>query len=284
MSKPSIKKKIFQSTIALFLSVMSLAVTAAYGDTDKRAIRFGSVAMDIPAVMHKRLTPLTRYLSNALQRPVILKLAPNMPAAIDDVGSAAVELAYLTPVAYLRSHEKGDTQLIVKTVTNYKSSFKLMIVVREDSPIRSVEQLAGKRFAFGDRAALLQRAVVVGAGMPLEKFGDYKFIGHYDNIVRGVLHGDYDAGILKDTMAYKWRGKGIRILYSSPNLPPYNIAASKHVDAALLAKLKKLFLDLKETNPDHLPVIKALDKRYNGFEATSDKEYDVVRKLIKPFK
>ena len=119
--------------------------------------------------------------------------------------------------------------------------------------------------------------------MPLDQLGDYEFIGHYDNIVRAVLNKDFDAGILKDTMAYKWEGKGIRILYKSPELPPYNIAASKNVSEDMLRKLQKAFLDLDSKNPEHAPIIKALDKKYNGFAPTNDAEYDVVRKLIQPF-
>ena len=129
----------------------------------------------------------------------------------------------------------------------------------------------------------MQRAAVVGAGMPLDKLGEYKFIGHYDNIVRAVMHGEYDAGILKDTMAYKWKGRGIRIIYASEDLPPYNIAASAKVSNTLLARLKSAFLNLDPKNPKHMMIIKTLDKNYDGFAATSDKEYDVVRKLIAPF-
>jgi phosphonate transport system substrate-binding protein len=263
-----------------FLLLSAGQVTAKTGNEE---IRFGSVAMDIPAIMQKRLLPLTKYLSNELGQPVVLKLSPNMPTAINEVASGAVELSYLTPVAYIRSHQKGETQLVAKTVTNNKASFQLMIVVREDSPIKTVADLEGKTFAFGDKAALLQRAVVVGADMPLEKLGRYEFIGHYDNIVRAVLNHDFDAGILKDTMAYKWEGKGIRILYRSPELPPYNITASKKVSKEMLGKLQKAFLNLDPGNPEHAPIIKALDKKYDGFAPTSDAEYDVVRKLIQPF-
>ena len=267
---------------ALLLSVSFLS--NSFAAKSKEELQFGSVAMDIPAVMHKRLTPLIKYLSKELNRPVTLILSPDMGAAIDNTVKGNVDLAYLTPVAYLRAHDRGNARLIVKTVTNGKASFKLMIVVRENSPIRTVDQLAGKSFAFGDKKALLQRAAVVGAGMPLEKLGEYKFIGHYDNIVRAVMNGDFDAGILKDTMAYKWQGKGIRILYSTPDLPPYNIAASKNVDDETLSQLQKAFLKLNGKDPAHMAVIKALDKKYDGFARTSDAEYDVVRKLIEPFK
>ncbi|WP_455201471.1 PhnD/SsuA/transferrin family substrate-binding protein [Kaarinaea lacus] len=274
----------FHPGLVILVSCFALLfVNNVAAKTDKKEIRFGSVAMDIPAVMQKRLLPLTKYLSDSLGKPVVLKLSPNMPAAITEISKGSVELSYLTPVAYIRSHQKGDTQLIAKTVTKNKASFQLMIVVRDDSPIKTVADLEGKAFAFGDKAALLQRAVVVGAEMPLDKLGRYEFIGHYDNIVRAVLNRDFDAGILKDTMAYKWEGKGIRILYASPDLPPYNIAASKNISKPMLKKLQKAFLDLDTNNPDHFPVIKALDKKYNGFAPTSDAEYDIVRKLIEPF-
>jgi len=267
----------------LTLAFAGTVVSGAYANIDEQTISLGSVAMDTPAVMHKRLLPLTEYLSKALNREVKLKLSPNMPTAIKEVANGEVDLAYLTPVAYIRSHDMGQTQLLVKTITQNKGSFKLMIVVREDSQIKSINDLIGKRFAFGDKAALLQRAAVVGADMPLEKLGNYAFLGHYDNIIRAVLHGEFDAGIVKDTMAYKWQGKGIRILYSSPDLPPYNIAASGKLSSELVQKLKRAFLDLDPNNPSHKPIIKALDKQYDGFADTNDDEYDVVRKLVKPF-
>jgi phosphonate transport system substrate-binding protein len=269
--------------LALWAVPVGMCVAQSTQPERTAELRFGSVAMDIPAEMYRRLTPLTRYLSDTLGRPVILKLSPNMAAAIDDVSRGEVEIAYLTPVAYIDSHARGGTRVMVKTVTHGRSSFRLMIVVRENSPIRRVEDLKGKSFAFGDKAALLQRAVVVGAGMPLEKLREYQFLGHYDNIARGVYSGDFDAGILKDTTAFKWQGRGLRILYSSPELPPYNIAVSTKVDAKLFAQLQRAFLSLDINNPEHRRVIQALDKDYDGFAPTSDEEYSVVRKLIAPF-
>ncbi|HEC17998.1 MAG TPA: phosphate/phosphite/phosphonate ABC transporter substrate-binding protein [Gammaproteobacteria bacterium] len=264
-------------TTALFILPASASASAG------NELLFGSVAMDIPAVMHKRLKPLTHYLSKKLGRPVSLKLSPNMGAAIKEVAENHVDLAYLTPVAYIKAHAKGGAKIIAKTVTKGKASFQLMIVVKEDSPYKTVADLKGKTFAFGDKRALLQRAAVVGAGIKMEDFADYKFIGHYDNIARAVLNGDFDAGILKDTMAFAWQGKGLRILAESPPLPPYNIAASGKTDDDTLAKLKDAFLSLDKNNPEHLKIIKAIDKKYDGFAPTSDAEYDVVRKLIKPF-
>ncbi len=244
----------------------------------------GSVAMDIPSAMYQRLKPLADYLTGELGRPVQLRLSADLSRASNEVAAGAVDIAYLTPVAYIKAQRTGQARVLVKCVTAGHSSLRLMIATRANSPIRSVADLAGKSFAFGDPAAILQRAVVVNAGMPLEKLGSYKFLGHYDNIARGIVSGEFDAGILKDTTAAQWAKKGeLRIIHTSPELPPYNLAISKRVDDQLAAQIQKALLALKLENPAHRRVIHALDPRYTGFAATGDAEYDVVKALIRPF-
>lgn len=257
--------------------------TAVAAEEARRDVVFGSVAMDIPAVMQVRLKPLTEYLGKELGRPVTLKLSPNLTAAARDLAQGNTDLAYLTPVALLRAREEGGARVLVKTVTKGQGSFKLMIVTRYDSPIRSVANLAGKQFAFGDPSAVLQQAVVAGAGIPLESLGSVKFIGHYDNIARGVSVGDFDAGILKDTTAYQWEKKGLRIVYESPDLPPYCIAVRRGMDEGLTRAIREALLRLNHADPAHQRVIKTLDDSYSGFLPATEAEYDVVERLIRPF-
>ncbi|HEY5603082.1 MAG TPA: hypothetical protein VIM41_08250, partial [Gammaproteobacteria bacterium] len=61
----------YSSIVALcwLLLLFSHSVAAS---TNSDELRFGSVAMDIPAIMQKRLLPLTKYLSNILGQPVVL--------------------------------------------------------------------------------------------------------------------------------------------------------------------------------------------------------------------
>lgn len=269
------------SIVLVLLSSLLLPVGSACAKGDE--IVFGSVAMDIPAVMHKRLQPLVRYLSETLHRPVRLQLSPDMKTAIKEAAQGTVDLTYLTPVAYIKARESGDVQLVAKTVTSGRGYFRLMIVVKETSPVQKVEQLKGKRFAFGDPSALLQRAVVAGAGLSISDFDDVRYLGHYDNIVRAVINQDFDAGILKDTMAYKWQGKGIRIIYASPELPPYSIVACGKMPPDLLASIRQAFLQLNSESPAYYNIIKSLDRNYDGFMIANDREYDLVRKMIAPY-
>lgn len=263
------------------LAGIILSLTTALAAAEE--LRLGSVASEIPSQMHKHLQPLTQYLSQELQQPVTLHLSADMAAAIRDVAEQHVDISYLTPVAYLKAKAQGNVRLVVKTLTAGKGSFQLMIAVKEQSGIQTVKDLPGKSFAFGDPAAILQKAVVVGAGIRLEQLGEIKYLGHYDNIARGVHSGDFDAGILKDTDALKWQAKGLRVIHASAPMPPYNIVIRNGLSDEQYQKIKAAFLKLDINNPQHRAVITTLDNDYTGFADTSDSEYDVIRKLIAPF-
>jgi len=265
------------------LALLALLTFPAMAEERNKDLSLGTVAMDIPAVMYQRLRPLADYLGAELGQPVKLRPSSDLTKAVDEISAGQVDIAYLTPIAYVKAHESGNVQIVAKTITKGRKSFKLMLVVRHDSPIHQVSDLAGKRFALGDEAALVQRAVVVNAGMPLEKLGSYRFLGHYDNIARGVVNGDFDAGILKDTSAYSWEKKGLRIIYASPELPPYNIVVRKTLPSAQARAIQGALLRLSLENPSHRGIIKALDPSYDGFAATRDAEYDIIRTLVKPF-
>lgn len=243
-------------------------------------ISLGSVAMDVPAAMVKRLTPVAAYLSAQTGYQVSFRASPNLGSAVEDLGAGNTQMAYLTPVAYLDAHSKYQAMPLVGPLTKGKSTFNLVIVVRKDSPLKTVAELRGRKFAFGDEKALLQPAVVVAAGVKLEDFASYGYLKHYDNIAKAVLNGDFDAGILKDTVAEEFAPKGLRVIHVSPPLAPYLFAVSRELPPKTVAKLKQAMLALNAGTPEAKAVLGALDPGYDGFAAAEDKDYNGIRSLI----
>ena len=264
-----------------FLAILPGAVRAA--DPATREINLGSVAMDIPAAMVSRMTPLAQYLSTQTGMKVSFRASPNLGSAVDDLGLGNTYIAYLTPVAYLEAREKYRALPLVSPLTHGKLTFELVVAVAKDSQITSMQQLKGRSFALGDEKALLQRAVVVAGGVKLEEFSRYAFLKHYDNIAKAVLNGDFDAGILKDTVYEAFAPKGVRKIYTSPPLSSYLFAVSGKLPAASVDKLRKAFLDLKPDTPEHKAILQGLDAGYDGFSLATDKDYDAIRLLIAPF-
>ncbi len=264
-------------------ALLLLGAAGAIQAAEQEELYLGSVAMDVPAEMVRRMTPLTEYLSKKTGIKISFRASPNLGSAVNELGKDFTQIAYLTPVAYIEAREKYGVQALVSPLTHGKSTFNLVIAVRSDSPYKTMEDLKGKKFAFGDPKALLQRAVVVGSGVKLEDFSNYGFLKHYDNIAKAVLNKDFDGGILKDTIYEEFAPKGLRKIYTSPPLSSYLFATSGRLPPATVKKLRSAFLELKAGNPEHAAILKELDKGYDGFEPQEDKDYDPTRKLIAPF-
>lgn len=275
------------TAFAKLLIIISLFITSgayAAGIHSGRDIVLGSVAMDVPAEMIKRLTPLTSYLSKSIGITVDFRASPNLGSAVEDLGTYNTQIAYLTPAAYLEAHEKYGAIPLVSPLSKGKATFTLMIAVKNDSPIHSVSDLRGKKFAFGDKKAALQPAVVESAGIKLEEFSSYDYLNHYDNIAKAVLNGDFDAGIVKDTIAEKFAPQGLRVIHTSAPLPSYVFVVSKNLPAITVNKLRKAMLALKGDNAAHKAILSALENGYDGFEVTKDKDFDGIRKLLAKYK
>lgn len=248
-----------------------------------QTLTIGAVAMDAPIEMIKRITPLADYLSKETGYTVRFRPAPNLATAVKDLGENTVQIAYLTPMAYIAAHEQYRAMPLVAPLTRGQSTFHLLVVVQRDSPYRKLADLAGKRFAFGDPKAYLQPAVLLDAGVRKEDFSEVAYLKHYDNIAKAVLLGDFDAGIMKDTVYEKFAAQGLRVVHTSPPLASYVFAVNARLDATTQQKLKQAFLKLNKAPAAQRGVLQALDQGYDGFQVVNDAHYDRERALIAPF-
>jgi len=243
----------------------------------------GSVAMDIPVEMIKRMSALTNYLALSTDLNIRFRPSPNLGSAVEELGTGQTQIAYLTPVAYIEARRKyGVIPLVAPTIQG-RPYFSLVIGVKAGSGIATPVDLKGKRFAFGDEKALLQRASVESMGVKMADFSRFAYLKHYDNIAKAVLAGDFDGGILKDSVADDFKNEGIVVIGSTPPLPSYIFAVNPSMPVAVRNKLRDALLALKKTTPDGSATLEAFDRTYDGFAVVDDQAYDPVRKLIQPY-
>jgi len=259
------------------LAALALAfLTGTALAAERTELRFGSGAMDIPAEMARRIVPLTRFLSESLERPVVPQLSRTIEHTIDQLEQGDVDIAILTPAAYVQAKERG-ARILVQPTSQGRKTFHLMVMTRDSGSIRSLNDLVGKRFAFGDPAALLQYVAMREARLPVQKLGEIQYLRYHDVVARAVAQGDVDAGVMRESTALGWRDKGLRAIYTSPKLPSYAIAASAKLDSQTLHRVREAFLRLDARNPVHRAVIRALDPLYDGFVPGNDRDYNIVR-------
>ncbi len=251
-------------------------------DTTAMKVTMGSVAMDIPAEMIRRMNVLTRHIGATANLRIDFRPSPNLDSAVDDLGTGLTQIAYLTPVAYIEAHRKYGVEPLVAPTTGGRPAFALVIGVKAGRGIVEPADLKGKRFAFGDEKALLQKAAVESMGLKTGDFSGIAYLKHYDNIAKAVLAGDFDGGILKDSVADDFRDRGIVVIGSTPPLPSYVFAVRPDMPAALRNRLRDAFLALDREQPGGAAVLSAFDGVCDGFVVVEDKAYDTVRKLIQP--
>ena len=220
-----------------------------------KELKFGVIPLEAPAMMHRRYQPLTEYLTQSLGRTVELVVGLDYMQTIKDLEDGVTDLAFLTPTTYIEAHDKFGAVLLVKALRKGLPYTHAAIVARSGSGIERLEDLRGKRFAFGDRMStssyLIPRSMLAEAGVRLEDLKDHAFLGHHDDVARAVLAGEYDAGGLMESTAGKFLEQGLKVLKTSIEIPEFNICASKGLDAGTLESIKKALtaLDQQECRP-----------------------------------
>ncbi|MBU1396514.1 MAG: PhnD/SsuA/transferrin family substrate-binding protein [Gammaproteobacteria bacterium] len=278
-------KRALQGLLAALLTGVSTAPAWAANPPSAQAagVTMGSVAMDIPVEMIKRMSALTDHLARTTNLHVHFRASPNLGSAVEDLGTGQTQIAYLTPVAYVNARKKYGVLPLVAPTVEGRPHFSLVIGVKAGSGISSPAELKGKRFAFGDEKALLQRAAVESIGLQSSDFSSFAYLKHYDNIAKAVLAGDFDGGILKDSIADEFKGRGITVIGSTPPLPSYIFAVHPGMPVAVRNQLRDALLALNKSTPEQAATLEAFDKSYDGFVVVDDAAYDTVRTLIQPF-
>ncbi len=159
-----------------------------------------------------------------------------------------------------------------------------MIIARAEGPVKTIADIKGKTVGFGDNAStsshLIPRAYLARNGLLGET--DYKFVhlGTHDAVARAVEAGKVDAGGLSEEIFRRLIEKNsidankVRVLAESDPIPNYPLVLQGGLTPELKAAIKKAFLDLNDKD-----ILKTF--RAEGFVATTDKAYDILRETAK---
>jgi phosphonate transport system substrate-binding protein len=161
---------------------------------------------------------------------------------------------------------------------NGEKRFQGLIIVPKNSPIHSLADLKGKRFAFGDQNSTIGRylaqAELAKAGLRWNDFAKCQYLGRHDTVASAVLMGDFDAGSVNVKAFESANTKSeLRALITFENVTQPWVARAG-LDPAVIAALQKSLMSIKD------PAI-VRELKFSGFLPTSDTEYQFVRDGMK---
>ena len=187
----------------------------------------------------------------AIGRPVEVRVGRTYNEHINAIGSDAIDIAYMGPAPYVEMVAKfGKKPLLARQVIAGNPYLRGEIVVRQDSPFRTLADLRGKCFLFGDinstMSYVLPQRMLEGAGVPLSRLGSYKSLEGHKNVALAVLAGSCDAGAVKSEVFREYEPKGLRALAELPLVADHVFVANTRLPASLVTKLRTLFMKLNE--------------------------------------
>jgi len=271
----------------IIVLVFSLLLTSFSVNAEK-PLTLGIHPYKSPHKLLRIYKPLADHLSKQLNRPVNISIAKDYDTHIQQIGMNKLDIAYLGPASYVKLvNQFGKKPILARQAINQKPTFQGKIIVRENSAIGTIEDLKGKRFAFGDpnstMSHLVPRFMLIKKGVTASNLKRLDFLGSHDNVALGVLSGDYDAGAVKEAVYYKYKPRGIKALATTPALSEHLFVAGNHLSKKLTANIKHIFLNLKN-NPDGLKAMMSIKKKMTGMVPATDADYDNLREILDTLK
>ena len=233
------------------------------------------------AELLSRFAPLIKYLSESTDTEITCNISKNYQEHIKKVGKDQVDIAYLGPASYVEIVSRYSKKpILARLEVKGSPYFKGVIITRQSSPIYTLIDLKGKRFAFGDRHSTMSYLVPLHMlqenGVPYKSLGGYEFLNSHKNVVLGVLMGDFDAGAVKEEVFFQYRDRGLRDIAWTPEISEHLFVARSSLPKKTIDELRKVLLGIKR----HDVILSSIKQDVTALVSARDKDYDNLRSIL----
>ncbi len=251
-----------------------------------------------PSVDAKVIDASSKELVAFLEKDTGYKYEVNIPqsyiAVVEAFGSKRADVAAFTTAAYLMANEKYGAQAKLTVIRHGKSTYQGQIITRQDSPIKELKDLEGKRVAFVDAVSgsgyLLPMKLFKDAGV---KIGETIFAMKHDSVVSRVYQGEVDAGATfyspPDEEGIQDARRLVKAQYPDVEQKVRIVKLTDEIVNDPIVFRKDLPEDVKTKVADSMVKFVQSDAGGKSFRAlygvdnlrkASDADYDVVRTLL----
>jgi phosphonate transport system substrate-binding protein len=279
-----ITRRIFIGGSATAFALTSLPAFAQTKDPAK--LRVALLPDENAATLIQNAQPLKAYLEKNLGKDIELVVTTDYSSMIEAMRFGRIEVAYFGPFSYVLAKSKApNIEPFAVGIEKGSPTYNSILIATADGPVKSIEDVRGKPFGFGDQAStsshLAPRAHLLKK-YKLEGNKDYKVVhlGTHDAVARAVQTGQIPAGALSEAIYRALIARNtidetkVRKLDLSEPIPNYPITMQGDLAPALKEKIRKAFLEVKDKD-----VLKSF--RVEGFAATDDTAYDILRETAK---
>jgi phosphate/phosphite/phosphonate ABC transporter binding protein len=256
---------------------------------------FGLVPAETIEERDGGLNALVRWLGERARVHLVRRKADSYEALERQVRDAAVHVAWLPPVLFLRLEREGFVVPLVANQRHDGPAYVSVLMTRADSPFTTLEGLRGRRVAWVDPLSttgyIVPRLELAARGYdPRTFFGSEAFHHSHVEAVRALMHGVADAAatyaranVDGSLQRGGWTDAGfsadhLRTLVTSVGLPPDLIAVRADVPLEAQASLASAFVSLGDDLVMR-PIVKQL-LGVDGFTSGVRGSYEGLRETV----
>lgn len=230
--------------------------------------------------------PLAQYLAKQLGRLVELRTVDTWEGLAKSLANGETDLALLGPWGYVLANHESGAQVVSTILYDGKPEYFAIIVTHPESGIKTVADLKGKTFAFGDKGStsgyLIPLHYFAQQGIDPEKYFSKVVYTKHQAIETQVVAGQLDAGADYNRNRNAMIESGLIdparsiIIWQSAPLPndAFGVSQTLAQDKAFVSALQAALQDigqLLKTNPGLLP------PHYTGFVSKDNSFYKPIR-------
>lgn len=234
--------------------------------------------------VEKKFTPLANYLSDVTDLEIKVRVGSSYKEHIQYVGEDKVDIAYMGPASYVALlNEFGSKPILCKLEVDGRSYFQGNLVVRKDSDIQALNDLNGKRIAFGNPNSTMSYIVphymLHQAGVFNNQSTKHEYLQSHNDVALSVLSGDFDAGAVKPEVYRKFEEKGLRTLAMTPKISEHLFVTRSNLPIIHIQELRKAMLEMRDT-AQGLAALKSIKTNITGLVDAQGSDYENLHKII----
>ena len=270
-----------------FIFVFSIVGCTTKTETKKeeKVIKMGFVPLKNSEKLVEDLKPISDYLSERLGVKVEAFTASNYIGVVEGLGSGSVDFGIIPPFSSLLAQKQSNAKPILTSKGKTgKPGYTAELYVRKDSGIKSLQDVKGKKVAFVDPSSssgyIYPGAMLVEAGLNLDKDISYQFSGGHDKSLQLLLNKDVDVIATFDGVEDRYAKDfpqaktDIQKLATSDMIPGIMVTTSSKMDKELQDKLEKALRDVEND-----PKMKELFTKMFSITGFTDVDQNAYKKV-----
>ena len=270
-----------------FIFVFSIVGCSTKTETKKeeKVIKMGFVPLKNSEKLVEDLKPISDYLSERLGVKVEAFTASNYIGVVEGLGSGSVDFGIIPPFSSLLAQKQSNAKPILTSKGKTgKPGYTAELYVRKDSGIKSLQDVKGKKVAFVDPSSssgyIYPGAMLVNAGLNLDKDISYQFSGGHDKSLQLLLNKDVDVIATFDGVEDRYAKDfpqaktDIQKLATSDMISGVMVTTSSKMDKELQEKLEKALRDIEKD-----PKMKEMFTKMFSITGFTDVDQDAYKKV-----